>query len=74
MTICNMTIILKLSKYDNWQYDNYFENIVIFEFQNMTKKITYGAPPPHYAPSRSLYLGPLPPFWREGVGGVGGPR
>ena len=41
MTICNMTIILKLSKYDNWQYDNYFENIVIFEFQNMTKKITY---------------------------------
>ena len=45
MTICNMTIILKLSKYDNWQYDNYFENIVIFEFQNMTKKITYGLQP-----------------------------
>ena len=38
MTIFNMTIILKLSKYDNLQYDNYFEKIVIFEFLNMTKK------------------------------------
>ena len=37
-----MTIILKLSKYDNLQYDNYFEKIVIFEFLNMTKKKTYG--------------------------------
>ena len=52
MTICNMTIILKFflnfikkKKYDNLQYDNYFKKIVIFEFQNMTKKkpmVTYG--------------------------------
>ena len=42
MTILNMTIILKLSKYDNLQYDNYFEKIVIFAFLNMTKKKTYG--------------------------------
>ena len=33
-----MTDILKLSKYDNLQYDNYFEKIVIFAFLNMTKK------------------------------------
>ena len=38
MTICNMTIILKIRKYDNLRYDNYFEKIVIFEFQNMKKK------------------------------------
>ena len=39
MTIRNMTIILNILKYDNLQYDNYFEKIVIFEFENMTKKI-----------------------------------
>ena len=38
MTIRNMTIILNILKYDNLQYDNYFEKIVIFEFENMTKK------------------------------------
>ena len=45
MTIFNMTIILKLSKYDNLQYDNYFEKIVIFEFLNMTKKKPMACPP-----------------------------
>ena len=49
MTISNMTIILKLSKYDNLQYDNYFEKIVIFGFQNMTKKKTYGGTHAGYA-------------------------
>ena len=44
MTICNMTIILKIRKYDNLQYDNYFEKIVVFEFQNMiNKQKTYGS-------------------------------
>ena len=38
MTIRNMTIILNILKYDNLQYDNYFEKIVIFEFENMTQK------------------------------------
>ena len=33
-----MTIILKIRKYDNLQYDNYFEKIVLFEFQNLKKK------------------------------------
>ena len=44
-----MTIILKFflnfikkKKYDNLQYDNYFKKIVIFEFQNMTKKKPMG--------------------------------
>ena len=45
MTICNMTIILKIRKYDNLQYDNYFEKIVIFEFQNMTTKKNLCPPP-----------------------------
>ena len=38
MTIRNMTIILNILKYDNLQYDNYFEKIVIFEFENTTQK------------------------------------
>ena len=42
MTICNMTINLKMRIYDNLQYDNFFEKIIIFEFQNMTKKLTNG--------------------------------
>ena len=42
MTIRNMTIILNILKYDNLQYDNYFEKVVIFEFENMTQKKTYG--------------------------------
>ena len=53
MTICNMTIILKFflnfikkKKYDNLQYDNYFKKIVIFEFQNMTKKKNLCPHPP----------------------------
>ena len=37
MTIRNMTIILNILKYDNLQYDNYFEKIVIFAILNMTK-------------------------------------
>ena len=28
----------KIRKYDNLRNDNYFEKIVIFEFQNMTQK------------------------------------
>ena len=44
MTICNMTIILNILKYDNLQYDNYFEKIVIFEFENITTKKTYAPP------------------------------
>ena len=29
---------MKKTKYENPKYDNYFEKIVIFEFQNMTQK------------------------------------
>ena len=54
MTIRNMTIILNILKYDNLQYDNYFEKIVIFEFENMTKKKTYA-------------LCPEPPVFQKGV-------
>ena len=38
MTIYTMKIILKIRKYDNLRFDNHFEKIVIFEFQNMTQK------------------------------------
>ena len=38
MTIYTMKIILKIRKYDNLQNDDYFEKIVIFEFQNMTQR------------------------------------
>ena len=41
MTITNMTIFLKMLKYDYMQYDYFFEKIVIFYEKNMTKK-TYG--------------------------------
>ena len=41
MTICDMTIIFKFSKYDYFQYDNNFKKIVILKNLNMTKKKTY---------------------------------
>ena len=42
MTICNMTIFSKISKYDYLQYEYFFKNLVIFRLKNMTKKKTYG--------------------------------
>ena len=43
MTICNMTIFSKISKYDYLQYEYFFKNLVIFRLKNMTKKKTYGS-------------------------------
>ena len=47
MSITNMTIFLKMLKYDYMQYDYFFEKIVIFYEKNMTKKKTYAPQPPH---------------------------
>ena len=66
MTIRNMTIILNILKYDNLQYDNYFEKIVIFEFENMTKKQPMGRP--HETNYCHLNTIPVPILLRHNFG------